>query len=130
MTPEPRWLSRVMVQVFHTDQLQQHQGKAGIRDEGLLESASFRPVNKWHYDETDLFVLAAAYGYGLATNHPFLDGNKRVAFLASFVFLRINGQRLEASQEDVVAVMLAVADSRCTEAELAGWLRFRCRPSA
>ena len=120
---EPRWLTRRMIEAFHADQLQQHQGRAGIRDENLLESALARPINKWHYGETDLLVLAAAYGYGLASNHPFFDGNKRVAFVAMAVFLRLNGYRLTASQVEVVEEIIALADHRRTEAELVGWVR-------
>jgi death-on-curing protein len=123
---EPRWLSRRMVEAFHSDQLQQHQGRAGIRDENLLESALARPVNKWHYEQPDAVVLAAAYGYGLASNHPFFDGNKRVAFVAMAVFLRLNGYRLTASQVEVVEEIQALAAHQRTEEELAGWIRARC----
>ncbi len=112
-----------MVEAFHTDQLQQHQGRAGIRDENLLESALHRPVNKWHYGETDFAPLAAAYGFGLASNHPFVDGNKRVAFVSMVVFLRLNGLRFSASQADVVEALRAVADRRLTEEQLADWVR-------
>jgi death-on-curing protein len=120
---EPRWLTRQMVEAFHTDQLQQHQGRAGIRDENLLESALHRPVNKWHYGETDFATLAAAYGFGIASNHPFVDGNKRVAFVSMVVFLRLNGLRFSASQADVVEALRAVADRRLTEEQLADWVR-------
>ncbi len=122
---EPRWLTRQMVEAFHTDQLQQHQGRAGIRDENLLESALHRPVNKWHYGETDFATLAAAYGFGIASNHPFVDGNKRVAFVSMVVFLRLNGLRFSASQADVVEALRAVADRRLTEEQLADWVRSR-----
>jgi death-on-curing protein len=114
-----------MVEAFHTDQLQQHQGRAGIRDENLLESALHRPVNKWHYGETDFATLAAAYGFGIASNHPFVDGNKRVAFVSMVVFLRLNGLRFSASQADVVEALRAVADRRLTEEQLADWVRSR-----
>lgn len=119
---EPRWLTRRMIEAFHTDQLQQHQGRAGIRDENLLESALARPVNRWHHGDPDLLVLAATYGYGLASNHPFFDGNKRVAFVAMAVFLRMNGDRLTASQVEVVEEILALAGHQRTEAELAEWV--------
>jgi death on curing protein len=114
-----------MVEAFHADQLQQHGGGAGIRDEGLLESAIARPRNKHAYGENDICRLAAAYGYGLSSNHPFVDGNKRVAFVAMAVFLRINGMRLRAEQPDVVATTLALAAGRLSEDELAEWLRVR-----
>lgn len=120
---EPRWLTRQMVEAFHTDQLRQHQGRAGIRDENLLESALHRPVNKWHYGETELATLAAAYGFGLAANHPFIDGNKRVAFVSMVVFLRLNGLGFHAPQAEVVEVLRAVANRTLTEEQLAHWVR-------
>lgn len=122
---EPRWLIRLVVEAFHTDQLQQHQGRAGLREENLLESALARPVHKWHYGERDFAVLAAAYAFGVASNHPFLDGNKRVAFLCAAVFLRLNGFRLRAAQEEVVVEFLALAAGERTEAQLAAWIRER-----
>ncbi len=122
---EPRWVSRQMVEAFHTDQLQQHQGRAGIRDENVLESALARPRHKWHYGGRDLGALAAALGFGLARNHPFYDGNKRVAFVAMTVFLGLNGFRLRTSQEDVVAEVLALAAGERTEEPLAAWVRKR-----
>jgi len=120
---EPRWVTRAMVEAFHTAQLSQHQGRAGIRDEGLLDSALARPRNKWHYGEHDTVLLAAADAYGLAGNHPFFDGNKRVAFVAMVVFLRLNGCRFACSQEEVVEEMRSLADNRRTEEELAAWIR-------
>jgi death-on-curing protein len=114
-----------MVEAFHADQLGQHQGRAGIRDANLLESAIGRPLNKWHYGERDWAVLTAAYGYGIASNHPFFDGNKRVAFTAMGVFLGLNGFRLAASQEEVVTEILALADGMRSEEELAAWVRSR-----
>lgn len=121
---EPRWLDRAVVDAIYADQLQQHGGRPGVRDENALESALARPRNKWAYDPAcDLAVLAAAYGYGLATNHPYTDGNKRIAFLAMYVFLGLNGRELEAPEPEVVSLMRAVADHRCSEAELAEWVR-------
>ncbi len=97
-----------------------------MRDENALESALARPRNKWAYDPTvDLATMAAAYGYGLATNHPYTDGNKRIAFLAMYVFLGVNGRALDAPEPEVVDVMRAVADHRCSEAQLAAWVRGR-----
>lgn len=122
---EPRWLTRQMVEAFHTDQLQQHQGRAGIRDENALESALARARHKWHYGERDLATLAAAYGFGIARNHPFVDGNKRVAFTAVAVFLGLNGQRLRTTQDEVVVEVLALAAGERTEEALAGWIRRR-----
>jgi len=121
---EPRWLERAVVDAMYADQLQQHGGRPGVRDENALESALARPRNKWAYDhKADLALLAAAYGYGLSRNHPYTDGNKRIAFLAMYVFLGMNGHELDASEAEVVAVMRAVADHRCSEGELAEWVR-------
>jgi death-on-curing protein len=121
---EPKWLSRKIVDAIQFDQLQQHGGSAGCRDVGALESALARPLNKLAYEpESDLASLAAAYGYGLATNHAYVDGNKRVAFMAMYAFLGLNGQELEATQAEVVDIMLAVADGRLGETELAACVR-------
>lgn len=122
--PEPVWLSRFLVDAMHREQLREHGGSPGLRDEGLLESALMRPWNRWAYDpSSDLAALAAAYGYGLATNHPYVDGNKRVAFLAMYVFLDLNGWELDAKETEVVATMRSVAAGVMGEDELAGWLR-------
>jgi death on curing protein len=125
---EPQWLTRRMVGAFHEDQLRTHLGRPGIRDENLLESALARPRQKWHYGERDLIVLAAAYGFGLASNHPFIDGNKRVAFVALATFLRLNGLRLQTPEEDVVKEILALAAGERSEEELAAWVRSRVGP--
>jgi death-on-curing protein len=109
---------------IHADQIRQHGGDRGLRDEGLLESALARVPNRWHYESTsDLLDMAAAYGYGLACNHAFVDGNKRIAFLAMFVFLGLNGYRLVATEHEVVMLMLEVAGGKYTENNLAEWLR-------
>jgi death-on-curing protein len=121
---EPRWVSRLVIDAVHMDQLREHGGLRGIRDENALESALGRARNKWLYEATTDFAdLAAAYGFGIATNHPYRDGYKRVAFLATMIFLGLNGYALSASESDVVTTMLAVADNRCNEGELATWLR-------
>jgi death-on-curing protein len=121
---EPVWVPRTALDSIHLDQLREHGGLQGIRDENALESALARARNKWAYDSVeDPAVLAAAYGYGLAASHPYRDGNKRIAFLAMLVFLGLNGWDLEAPEDEVVATMLAVADRRCSEVELADWLR-------
>ena len=122
--PEPHWVERVVVDAVHWDQLREHGGLAGIRDESALESALVRPRHKWHYEEsTDLATLAAAYGFGLSRNHPYRDGNKRVAFVVMAVFLQLNGLTLKADDAEVVTVMLALADGRLSEKQLAAWLR-------
>ncbi len=119
----PRWVSRTVVQAIHTDQVRQHGGPLGLRDEGLLESALARPQNRWRYEtDTDLATIAAAYGFGLAQNHPFIDGNKRVAFLTMHVFFGLNGHRIVATEPEVVTLMMGVAAGTIDEAALAGWL--------
>ena len=121
---EPQWLSRIVVDAIHTDQLREHGGLPGIRDENVLESALARPQQKWHYAEkTDIASLAAAYGFGLVKNHPYRDGNKRVGFLAIVTFLGINGHDLQATDAEVIAEILALADGRISEEELTAWIR-------
>ncbi len=123
---EPRWLDRRILDAIHEEQLTEHGGQAGTRDENLVESALARPRHKLAYaPESDLALLAAAYGFGLATNHPYLDGNKRVAFVAMLVFLGLNGKRIECPESEVVEIMVGIADSRVDEPELATWLRER-----
>lgn len=122
--PTPVWLSRVVVDAIHLDQLREHGGLSGVRDENVLESALARPQQKWHYEpDADLASLAAAYAYGLARNHPYRDGNKRIAFLALATFLLLNGLELKTTDADVVAHMLALAEGRLSEDELASWIR-------
>ncbi len=107
---EPRWLSPVYILSIHADQIQSHGGSVGIRDRGLLLSALERPRNRFQYEpDVDLADLAAAYAFGISSNHPFVDGNKRVAFLAMYLFLGLNGFRIDAAEEDVVALILALA---------------------
>ncbi len=121
---EPQWLSRVVVDALHEDQLREHGGLAGTRDENVLESALARPQQKWHYAEhADLPVLAAAYAFGLVRNHPYRDGNKRIGFLAMATFLGINGYELLATDAEVVAEFLALADGSVSEDALAVWIR-------
>ena len=125
---ELRWLSRRLIDAIHLDQLREHGGSPGVRDENALESALARPRNRFVYDPaTDLATLAAAYGYGLATNHGYVDGNKRVAFMALYVFLALNGRELGAMELEVVALMLALAAGELTEDELAAWVRSHLR---
>jgi death on curing protein len=127
---EPLWLSETVVRAIHLDQVRQHGGAHGVREEGLLQSALDRPRNRYHYDSAaDLVDLAAAYGFGIARNHPFIDGNKRVAFQSMYVFLRINGRVVTAAEAEVVKVMLALAAGETTESELASWLRENSSPA-
>src|SRR4051812_44478883 len=107
---EPRWVPRLVLDAAHVDQLREHGGLPGLRDENALESALARPRQKWTYaEDSDLPLLAAAYGFGIAANHPYRDGNKRVAFLAMAVFLGLNGYEIEATEAEVVTVMTALA---------------------
>jgi len=123
---EPKWLSRVVVDAIHSEQIREHGGLPGIRDENALESALDRPKQKWHYETVELALLAAAYGFGLVRNHPYRDGNKRIGFLALVTFLGINGHDLEASDEEVVTAIFALADGRVSEKALADWIRQHC----
>ena len=123
---EPKWLSRIVVDAIHNDQIKEHGGLPGIRDEGALESALARPQQKWHYqDRTDVPALAAAYGFGLVQNHPYRDGNKRIGFLAVVTFLEVNGYDFSASDAEVVAEIIALADGTVSEDALADWIRQR-----
>jgi death-on-curing protein len=115
-----------MLDAIHQAQLREHGGTPGVRDEGLLESALARPRHKFAYAKrADVATLAAAYAFGLAKNHGFVDGNKRVAFVAAYVFLGLNGYDLDATEPDVVTTMEGVAASRVSEAVLATWFRKR-----
>lgn len=120
---EPRWISREILDAIHDAQLREHGGSSGVRDEGLLDSALNRPRNKFAYGETDLSVLAAAYAFGIAKNHGYVDGNKRAAFTAAALFLAINDRELEAPEPEVVDVMNRLASGKLTEAAFADWLR-------
>lgn len=117
-----------MVDAIQLDQLREHGGQLGLRDENLLESALARPRQRFAYDEeADLCALAACYGFGLARNHPYLDGNKRIAFLAMYVFLALNGREIQASEPAVVDLMLELARGELDEKTLAAWLRTNTR---
>ncbi|HEX2094061.1 MAG TPA: type II toxin-antitoxin system death-on-curing family toxin [Longimicrobiaceae bacterium] len=120
---EPVWLRRAWVDALHFQQLKRFGGLYGVRDEGVIESALARPLNRWEYtEERDLAALGAAYGYGLTRSHGYSDGNKRVGFVAMAVFLEINGRHLEAPQAEVVQMMLGVAAGEVDEPELAAWV--------
>jgi len=121
---KPVWIERQALQLLHGAALARFGGLPGIRDEGMLESALTRPKNNFHYDAaSDLAVLAAAYAFGLARDHPFTDGNKRAAFLACGLFLELNGRTLTASPLDAYAAVVALADGTLGEAEFAQWVR-------
>jgi death-on-curing protein len=123
-----RWISRQALELVHGESLAEHGGAAGLRDEGLLESALARPVNLAAYGQPDLADLAACYGVGLAKNHPFVDGNKRAAFLSVGLFLALNGHRLRATQVEATLTMLAVAASDMDESSFAVWIRSHLVP--
>jgi death on curing protein len=125
---EPRWVSRLVVDAVQTDMLLTHGGMPGLRDENALESALARPKQRFAYEpDTDLAALATAYGYGLARDHPYNDGNKRVAFVVMAVFLGLNGYDLQTSESDVVTTIVALAAANVDEAELTEWVRGRIR---
>lgn len=118
-----RWIDRQVLMAVHDMQLAEHGGGAGLRDITLLESALSKPVNLAAHGEPDACALAASYGSGIARNHPFIDGNKRTAFVALVLFLRLNGWQLQATDADCVLTMLAVATGELSENDLAAWLR-------
>ena len=121
------WLLPATVYAIHGRQIAEHGGEAGLRDEGLLESALARPQNLLAYGEPrpDVAALAAAYAFGLSKNHPFVDGNKRVAYVAARTFLLINGWDITATQEEKYLTMLSLAESNLSEGELTDWIRLR-----
>ena len=125
---EPKWISSAITTAIHDEAIYEFGGLAGIRDLGLLESALDRPRNLLAYERRiSIFRLAAALCVGIAKNHPFNDGNKRTALLATRAFLYLNGQELEPSQADEVATLVTVADGSLTEHDLASWLKRNTR---
>ena len=128
MTSSWQWVSKVALILLHDESLAEHGGSAGIRDEGLLDSALARPLNLAAYGDPDVADLAACYGAGLMQNHPFVDGNKRAGFLSVGLFLALNGLRLVATQVDATQTMLALATGELTEEQLAAWIRERSSP--
>lgn len=122
------WINRRALLLLHGESLVLHGGAQGIRDEGLRDSALARPQNLALYGQPDVFDCAAAYAFGLSKNHPFIDGNKRAGFLGAGMFLRLNGQRLTASQHEATLTMLALAAGDLGEAEFAAWLRTHTAP--
>ena len=122
------WLDPAVLQAVHEEQLAEHGGASGTRDAGLFESALARPENLAAYGEPDAAALAAAYGWGLARNHPFVDGNKRTAFVAAELFLMLNGHELAADDAACVLTMLAVASGEMSEDAFAAWIRSHLQP--
>ena len=123
-----RWISKPALLLLHAESLAEHGGSPGIRDEGLLDAALARPQNLVAYGQPDVAALAASYGWGIARNHPFIDGNKRAALLSIGLFLHLNGWRLTASQADTTRTMLALAAGNLPEDTLADWLRRHAAP--
>ena len=127
--PEPRWVPRLVIEAVHLDQIREHGGLIGIRDENALELALSRARQRWTYEpESDFARLAAGYAFGLCSSHPFRDGNKRIAFLATVIFLGLNGLDLIAREDDVVETMLALASGKLDEEAVAAWIRSRTKP--
>ena len=126
---EPVWLDANVALAIHERQLAEHGGGVGVRDEGLLESALGRPVNRWAYGEDDLCALAAAYAFGVARNHPFIDGNKRTAWVLARLFLRLNGAVMMFAPEEAIRTVLALAAGDLSEEELADWFQGHITPN-
>jgi death on curing protein len=118
-----KWIDAAVVTAIHESQLAEHRGIVGTRDAGLLESALARPQQLAHYGDPDAAALAAAYGHGISRNHPYLDGNKRTAFVAVELFLALNGFELVANDTDCVMTMLKVAAGEISEDAFAEWIR-------
>ena len=124
------WIAREVIIAIHEMQLAEHGGLEGVRDAGLLDSALGRPQNLAAYGQPDAAALAAAYGWGISRNRPFIDGNKRTGFVATELFLNLNGYELTATDADCVLTMLAVTAGELPEDDFAAWLRQHARPRA
>ena len=120
---EPVWVTYEQVIAIHSRQLRRFGGAPGLRDDGLLRSAIERPADKWPYEQVELPELAAAYAFGLAKNHAFVDGNKRIAFMTMMTFLRKNGVRFAPDQAHATAIIMALAAGEVSEESLTRWLR-------
>jgi death on curing protein len=119
----PVWLDAELALAIHERQLAEHRGGIGVRDAGMLDSALARPLNQWNNGEDDMCALAAAYAFGVAKNHPFIDGNKRTAWVLARLFLALNNVRLVFAQDDAVTTVLALAAGELSEEEMADWFR-------
>lgn len=127
MKRDPGWLTLQGVLAMHEQLVAEYGGDAGVRNLGLLDSALAAPRHHYTYGERDIFVLAAAYAYGITRNHPFIDGNKRTAFLAAYTFLGINGWELNAPEQQAVKVVVGLSDRSVSAEAFAEWLRTACR---
>lgn len=125
---QSRWVDKKLLVTLHDESLAMHGGSSGIRDEALLDSALSRAPNLAHYGKPDYADLAAAYGVGLAKNHAFVDGNRRVAFLSVGLFLVLNGYKLTATQVDATLTLISVAAGEMSETEFAEWIRAHSQP--
>lgn len=124
-----RWVSLRAALTAHAEQIAEHGGGVGLRDQGMLESAMARPQQLEAYGDPDMATLAAAYAFGIARNHPFVDGNKRTAAVVSELFLALNGHELTSTNAEVAVAFLALAAGELSEDELADWFRQRVRPA-
>ena len=122
------WLARQLILAIHDEQLAEHGGAIGIRDEGLLDSALARPLNRAGYGDPDVAELGALYAIAIARNHPFLDGNKRTAFAALFMFLALNGMEFEPPEVDATVTMLRLAAGDMPDDDFTVWVRNHTRP--
>ncbi|MDO9213486.1 MAG: type II toxin-antitoxin system death-on-curing family toxin [Methylococcales bacterium] len=124
MNAEPVWLDKAFVLLLHEIVIKRTDGSQGVRDEALLDSALSRPQNLYHYQQVDIFDLAASYAEGLSGNHPFIDGNKRTAFTAAGLFLELNGYQVESEKDNEQEILfLRLAESKVSLEELAEWYR-------
>ena len=124
---EPIWVSKAVVLAMHDELLAEHGGTSGIHDEALLDSALHRPLNILAYGARDLFTLATAYISGIVRNHPFMDGNKRTAYVTGGIFLERNGKTLIASEEEATEFMLALVSKKITDDDFTRWLKDCCK---
>lgn len=126
---EPVWLGVDIALAVHDRQLAEHGGPFGVRDQGVLESALAKPINKWSYGENDLCGLAAAYAFGVARNHPFTDGNKRTAWVLARSFLVLNNCQLEFEREEAIETVQILAAGELSEEQLTAWFRNHLKPT-
>ncbi len=120
---QPKWVTYEQAVAIHARQLRRFGGAPGLRDEGMLRSALERPVNKWQYEQAEMPLLAAAYGFGLAKNHAFVDGNKRIAFMTTVIFLRKNGILFAPAQAHATQMFFSLAAGEVSEESLARWIK-------
>ena len=125
---EPAWVDPAVVLAIHDEQLAEHGGQIGVRDQGLLESALARPRTQYTYGESSLPRLAASYAFGISCNHPFIDGNQRTSLVVAELFLVLNGMELRATDAECVSTFLAIAAGELTEDELADWIASNFAP--